>query len=120
MSSVRRYCSGTWNVGACTSAGVTVAQPFQILPGGKIRRAEMHGRLFASSDAAFDAMHGHGYGVEYFARPSYWLDLRLPRRVRRHIAENPERRESIILRVLSEHDRAWRMQVGGRYDRPSA
>lgn len=94
-----------WNVSACTSGGITEAQPFKgFTPSGKVRRGSMYGTRFASSDEAFKAMHEYGYGVRYFCGPSYFIYLRLPRRVRRHIADNPRRRISILKAVLPADD----------------
>lgn len=104
-SNRRTFCSNEWNVGACISGGITTAQPFKgFSPSGKVRKGEWYGRQFASCDDCFDAMHEYGYGVESFRRNSYFIVLRLSRRVRRHIAENPAWRLAILERVLPARD----------------
>ena len=101
------WCSNEWIVGACTTEGRTVAQPFKgFSPSGKVRYGEMYGKVFANSDAAFEAMHAAGYGERYYRGPSYFIRLRLPPRVRQHIVEHPGRRVQIIRAVLPERDRA--------------
>jgi hypothetical protein len=102
------WCSNEWMVGSCTTGGRTFAQPFKgFSPSGKVRYGEMYGRVFADTDAAFEAMHAAGYGSRYYRGPSYFIFLRLPPRVRRHIAEHPARRVAIIRAVLPERDRAF-------------
>lgn len=96
-----------WNVGSTTSNGVCTAHPFRgFSPSGKVRKGEMYGMVFPDSDAAHNAMAERGYLQEYRRGPSYFILLRLPRRVKRHIAENASRRVEIIRAVLNEHDRA--------------
>ena len=94
-----------WNVGTCTTGGRTIASPFKgFSPSGKLRKGELYGSVFASSDEAFKAMRDRGYSQEYRPGPRYFIKLRLPNRVNRHIMENPERRLEIIRAVLPARD----------------
>ena len=63
-----------WNVSTTTGHGINGAElsVFQIIPGrkfghphGMIRYAALNGKLFPSSDAAFEAAAQHGYTIPY-------------------------------------------------------
>lgn len=64
------HSTGTTSGGNIKGAKASVWRAF----GGKYLYAELHGKVYENSDAAFEAMAERGYGSEFFRRESVVLN----------------------------------------------
>lgn len=88
MSTVTNF---GWGVSSTTGSGIVGAiLNIYKFHNGKFRRGELDGKQFKTSDEAHAAALAHGYTTETFRRPSMFIELRLPKAVKKHLKTIPE------------------------------
>lgn len=100
-----RVAPSGWHTGT-TSSGLGGLATIKVWkhggdPGDPYRYGELDGQVFRDSDAAFDAIHAHGYGTRHYAGPSNFLSLRIPQRLRTECLRRPDRALAMIKRACT-------------------
>lgn len=101
---------GDWNAGTMTSSSFAgaIAHPFKgFSPSGKIRKGEIYGKVYPTTDAAYSAMMERGYVQTYRRGPSAFIRLRLPRRLRTECIRRPGDALRLIRAAVPESDRQF-------------
>ena len=71
--------------------------------GGKMFKGGSYGRVFATSDEAWDHMRQAGYSQEWFSRPNAFIDLRLSPATRRFLrGADKERFWELLTKLLGK------------------
>jgi len=80
------WCAGV--ISGCGEPGYRCTPTRHV--GGKMFKGGSYGRVFATSDEAWDHMRQAGYSQEWFSRPNAFIDLRLSPATRRFLRGRPQ------------------------------
>ena len=81
--------SPKWCAGTTSGPDGIFMTPTRGFVNGKLHKGEAYGRKVASHAEADAISLERGYTMRWFSRPSFFIHLRLPKRVRRYLSGKP-------------------------------
>lgn len=103
--------SPKWCAGTTSGPDGIFMTPTRGFVNGKLHKGEAYGLKVASHAEADAISLERGYTMRWFSRPSFFIHLRLPKRVRQYLADKPWLvRKAAILALARNKPSAGQMQ----------